>query len=221
MDGRRRRPSPPPPLKRWTKLLRKTRQDPKVLPGFVQEPFPPLHQPAGVRGRSTDGPAAWLSLVQPTPRLACRLGRFAAERHWRSLTPSHALTLQKRIAYRHGRGRKIYSLIPKGETRVSPFVNPLERPPSQSRLRRASVSPAGSVGRWTTCHRHVAAPEGEPSLASPYGGAGARWAPFCDRSQLPLRSTLNGRHRRPAPPGEGSLSENSPLDYFHSLSCAC
>ena len=28
----------------------------------------------------------------PTPCLACRLGRFAAERHWRSLTPSRAHT---------------------------------------------------------------------------------------------------------------------------------
>ena len=29
------------------------------------------------------------------PRLACRLGRFAAERHRRSLTPSHAQTFPK------------------------------------------------------------------------------------------------------------------------------
>ena len=62
---------------------------------------------------------------------------------------------------------------------------------------------AAETGRWTTCHWHVAAPEGEPSLASPFGGAGARWAPFCDRSQLPLRSALNGRHRRPAPEPAG------------------
>ena len=30
---------------------------------------------------------------RPT-RLACRLGRFAAERHWRSLTPSRAHTIK-------------------------------------------------------------------------------------------------------------------------------
>ena len=31
----------------------------------------------------------------PPPGLACRLGRFAAERHRRSLTPSHAQTFPK------------------------------------------------------------------------------------------------------------------------------
>ena len=35
--------------------------------------------------------------------------------------PSHALTVQKRIAYRHGRGRKLYSLIPKGEALPPPL----------------------------------------------------------------------------------------------------
>ena len=37
-----------------------------------------------------------------------------------------------------------------------------------------SVSAAASVGRWATSHRDVAAPKGEPSLASPFGG---RWCP--------------------------------------------
>ena len=32
--------------------------------------------------------------------------------------------------------------------------------PSQSRLRRASVSAAASVGHWATSHRDVAAPKG-------------------------------------------------------------
>ena len=32
-----------------------------------------------------------------------------------------------------------------------------------------SVSAAASVGRWATSHRDVAAPKGEPSLASPFG----------------------------------------------------
>ena len=31
--------------------------------------------------------------LDPPPGLRCRVGRFAAERHWRSLTPSHALAL--------------------------------------------------------------------------------------------------------------------------------
>ena len=52
------------------------------------------------------------------------VGRFAAERHRRSLTPSHAPTVKKRIAYRHGRGRKLYSLIPKGELPL-PLCEPL------------------------------------------------------------------------------------------------
>ncbi len=35
------------------------------------------------------------ALGHPPPDLRCRVGRFAAERHWRSLTPSHAPTLPK------------------------------------------------------------------------------------------------------------------------------
>src|SRR5699024_5120065 len=62
--------------------------------------------------------------------------------------PSHALTVRRRIAFQHGRGRQLYSLIPKG----------------------------------------VAAPQ---------------WGASSDRSQLPLRSALNGRHRRPAPEPAG------------------
>ena len=45
------------------------------------------------------------------------------------LPPPMYEQLLSEIAFRHGRGRKVYSLIPKGETHV--------------------VSPAGSVGRWT------------------------------------------------------------------------
>ena len=48
-------------------------------------------EPAGetVSSQSDDGGGYWL--CGALPRLGCRLGRFAAERHWRSLTPRHAL----------------------------------------------------------------------------------------------------------------------------------
>ena len=60
-------------------------------------------------------------LVQPTPWSRLSFGGVL----WcPPPAPSHALTVQKRIACRHGRGRKLYSLISKGETDVSPFVNP-------------------------------------------------------------------------------------------------
>ena len=37
------------------------------------------------------------------------------------------------------------------------------------------------LNTYPLSHDYVATapPKGEPSLASPYGGAGARWAPFC------------------------------------------
>ena len=38
--------------------------------------------------------------------------------------PSHALTKQRRMAYRHGRGRSLYSLIPKGEALPPPLKTP-------------------------------------------------------------------------------------------------
>ena len=51
--------------------------------------------------------------------------RFAAERHRRSLTPSHAPTVQRKIAYRHGRGMLIYNLIPKGgDGCLPPLITP-------------------------------------------------------------------------------------------------
>ena len=85
----------------------------------------------------------------PPPGLRCRVGRFATERHWRSLTPSHAPTLQERIAYRHGRGIQFYNLIPKGGlaasrlparsvagrvplARSDPFANPPRLKPSST-----------------------------------------------------------------------------------------
>ena len=83
--------------------------------------------------------------------------------------------------------------------------------------RRASVSAAASVGRWATSHRDVAAPKGEPSLASPFGG---RWCPVgtVQRSvsaaasvgagRLPLADSTRGG-RRECPPREGG--EGTPL----------
>ena len=54
------------------------------------------------------------------------------------------------------------------------FSRPVAPRPLSHGCRRASVSAAASVGRWATSHRDVAAPKGEPSLASPFGG---RWCP--------------------------------------------
>ena len=64
--------------------------------------------------------------------------------------------------------------------------------------RRASVSAAASVGRWATSHRDVAAPKGEPSLASPFGG---RWCPVGTVQRL----TEPAGESAPAGGGEGSV----------------
>ena len=91
--------------------------------------------------------------------------------------------------------------------------------PSQSRLRRASVSAAASVGRWATSHRDVAAPEGGAKYVRyqklaqsqvsppPLGGAGAQWAPFSAWSPLPRRSVMDAAHwaASPEPAGESAL----------------
>ena len=62
-------------------------------------------------------------------------------------------------------------------------------PPPQSALRADSVSPAGSVGRWTTCHRHVAAPIGGAECAHPLvssaGSVGSRQSATGARSPPP------------------------------------
>ena len=41
-----------------------------------------------------------------------------------------------------------------------------------SGLRPSPTDAAAETGRWATSHRDVAAPKGEPSLASPLGGGG-------------------------------------------------
>ena len=72
------------------------------------------------------------------------------------------------------------------------------------------VSPAGSVGRWATSHRDVAAPrsglgETRKSFASffkscgVWGGAPRSRGCKGRRSRLPARSALDGAHRAPAP----------------------
>ena len=44
--------------------------------------------------------------------------------------------------------------------------------PLPARPRRATVSPTGSVGRWATCHRHVAAPKGGGRISPAGSGPG-------------------------------------------------
>ena len=44
-----------------------------------------------MEGGAAEGGGGSIFLSGALPRLGCRLGRFAAERHWRSLTPRHAL----------------------------------------------------------------------------------------------------------------------------------
>ena len=53
---------------------------------------------------------------------------------------------------------------------------------------------AGSVGRWATSHRDVAAPKGEPSLASPLGG---RWCPVGTVQRLVSAAASVGDGRSP------------------------
>ena len=57
-----------------------------------------------------------------------------------------------------------------------------------------SVSAAASVGRWATSHRDVAAPKGEPSLASPFGG---RWCPVGTVQRLVSAAASVGDGRSP------------------------
>ena len=69
-----------------------------------------------------------------------------------------------------------------GATLVGPlshgYAVPASRLPPRvmqpSGLRPSPTDAAAETGRWATSHRDVAAPKGEPSLASPFGG---RWCP--------------------------------------------
>ena len=89
--------------------------------------------------------------------------------------------------------------------------------PSQSRLRRASVSAAASVGRWATSHRDVAAPKGEPSRCAtgslqkgqsrlPLWGALVPSGHRLALSPLPRRSVMDAAHwaASPEPAGESA-----------------
>ena len=124
---RRARRSLAPPPRKKSRLLRllpckRGRHASAALPTFCGQGQGLFHWWASFAVPSPVSPAGGRVLWCPPP------------------TPSHALTLQKRTAYRHGRGTVLYSLIPKGAP--APFVNPPLRAPSQSRLRRAS-SPRG------------------------------------------------------------------------------
>ena len=68
------------------------------------------------------------------PRLACRLGRFAAERHRRSLTPppTHTLFAKRGLRWR-GRGRLFYTSHFKGGAGAPP-LEPLHSKPGLSAL---------------------------------------------------------------------------------------
>ena len=81
--------------------------------------------------------------------------------------PSHAPTMRRRVAYRHGRGRQLYSLIRKGGA--------------------FAVSPAGSVGRWTR-----ATGTQRPPLATPHFKGTARLAHPAGETR-----GWGGWHRRP------------------------
>ena len=68
-----------------------------------------------------------------------------------------------------------------------------------SGLRPSPTDAAAETGRWATSHRDVAAPKGEPSLASPFGG---RWCPVGTVQRRPSRQarvpSKGGRRGQPA-----------------------
>ena len=84
------------------------------------------------------------------------------------------------------------------EARETGALPRLSRPvaprPLSHGCRRASISAAASVGRWATSHRDVAAPKGEPSLASPFGG---RWCPVGTVQRLVSAAASVGDGRSP------------------------
>ena len=65
---------------------------------------------------------------------------------------------------------------------------------SASGRRPAPTDAAAETGRWATSHRDVAAPEGEPSLASPFGG---RWCPVGTVQRLVSAAASVGDGRSP------------------------
>ena len=65
---------------------------------------------------------------------------------------------------------------------------------SASGRRPAPTDAAAETGRWATSHRDVAAPKGEPSLASPLGG---RWCPVGTVQRLVSAAASVGDGRSP------------------------
>ena len=65
---------------------------------------------------------------------------------------------------------------------------------SASGRRPAPTDAAAETGRWATSHRDVAAPKGEPSLASPFGG---RWCPVGTVQRLVSAAASVGDGRSP------------------------
>ena len=145
MDGRHWRPSP--------------HRGSRDLPPPVGEVSSHSDDGRGVAGRvewRQQNPGAPLRRVFPVPRghaphprLTCRFGRFAPERHWRSLTPLPygKCVKEDSLAVREGEDYSIH-LISKGGADAPPLEPSFSRPGMRVPLR------------------------GE-------GGPGARWAPFC------------------------------------------
>ena len=88
--------------------------------------------------------------------------------------------------------------------------------PLPARPRRATVSPTGSVGRWATCHRHVAAPIGGGRVSPAGSGPAPRWgASRTDRSGNGDRFAPE-RHRRSLPPPRGGCRRRRLGEYESS-----
>src|SRR5699024_10332730 len=86
------------------------------------------------------------------------------ERHWRSLTPSHALTVRRRIAYRHGRGIIFYNLIPKGA--LPPLATPLRAALSVGAARRQLSQRESRAGPLPSRLARARAGQENPSASS-------------------------------------------------------
>ena len=90
-------------------------------------------------------------LDSPHPRLACRLGRFAPERHWRSLTPPPLhIPWRKPLAFWHRRGETIlYISFQRG-------LSPPLTPPFSQQARAKRALTGGARGGGAPPRRGVA-----------------------------------------------------------------
>ena len=92
--------------------------------------------------------------------------------------------------------------------------------PLPARPRRATVSPTGSVGRWATCHRHVAAPKGGGRISPAGSGPAPRWgASRTDRSGNGDRFAAE-RHWRSLTPLRGGCRRRR-LGEYESSCTSC